>query len=508
MKLTKEKVIDIYNYFKEKVSLEINNAHFEAAASYIEKAAAWAVLFNFKYYDIDLEREIKKISNTLNFNVSFEAIPNRLVFVCSQINDAGELVRQYARALAENSIPTRMIVIDRIPNHAKTLKEIRGFNNIDLVMIPSNLGYIETALIIASQIADFKPSKILQHFIPDEVKALLAVSLFPNIPKFNINYTDHTFWLGASILDYNIEFRKAGGVLSKEKRCIRDDQLYILPFYPILESRKEFEGFPFKREGKVVLFSGSVPYKVFGDSDRYFKTLDRILQENDNSVAMISIKTRAIKKKVRGLTCRKKIYLVPWRRDFLEVVKNADILYNTYPMTGGLTSQTAAALKKPILSFTREKWFLADCDAFFNIEDKINGIEFTDIEKMCDYAKRLCSDEELRREEGNRVSSLLITREEFAKGVHDILTGGINRKLCIQGRLEIDYKGIESFFLDYENESKQYLDFLFRKEGISVYYKFPQYCLGFIPVSIRHTFNYFKKRLVLLLQKICQRKKN
>ena len=37
--------------------------------------------------------------------------------------------------------------------------------------------------------------------------ALAAIAALPkSIVKININITDHTFWAGSSLMDYNIEF--------------------------------------------------------------------------------------------------------------------------------------------------------------------------------------------------------------------------------------------------------------------------------------------------------------
>lgn len=492
--LTRERVVEIFDKFKKQILLKIQKKEYEDAADLIEKAASWAVLFNFQYADNELDSYIKQISDAVIQDIPTGSITGRLVFVCSQLNDAGELVRQYARAIADNNIPARMIVINRIPNHDNSLKEIQSFKNIDLVMVSPHLGYVETAKLITTKIAEFKPSIILQHFVPNEVKALIAVSRFPLIPKYNINYTDHLFWLGSSILDYNIEFRPAGCNVSKYKRNIGLDRMFVLPYYPIIDQGKKFEGFPFNQEGKVVIFSGSVPYKVFGDGDMYFKTLDRILQENYNCVVMISINNRLMRKKVDKMCCKDRVYVVPWRRDFIEVMQNIDMLYNTYPVGGGLTTQTAIALGKPVLSLAKKGSIVSGSEVLFT--NKEAHIDYYDINELCDYVHQLCVDEKLRKSEGERLSKLLITREEFAKGFKDIINGRVSEDAIKHYDSFIDYESMERFHLDYENESKKYVDFLFTLEGFSSFLKFPQFSwefMKFIPI-------YFKRKVYKLIK--------
>ena len=503
-KITDRDVIAIYESYKKRIPDEIKKGNFEYASSLIEKASKWAVLFNFTYFDNELEDYIRQIANRLLTVQSSEIIPGRLVFVCSQLNDAGELVRHYARAIADNNIPTRMIVINRISYCSNSLKEIQSFKNIDLKIISPKLGYVETAKLVALYVSEFKPEKMLLHLVPNEVKCLIGLSLFPSIPKYNINYTDHTFWLGASFLDINIEFRRAGCHISYNKRNIDFKKLRILPYYPITENPHTFCGFPFDRKGKIVIFSGGMPYKVIGDDDRYFKTLDRILLENKNSLALISINTSVVKDKVRMMKCRDRVYLVPWRNDILELMSKIDIFYGTYPVGGGLTSQIAAIYKKPILSFTRKGWVLSAMDGLFNY----SGIDYYDTDSLCDYAHRLCVDETFRINEGLKLHNLLITREKFSIIFRDIISDTSITTIPHFENEDIDYERLKAFYLNYANETKQYLYFLITEDGLSAFIKYPQFSVGFLKLILSRFPLWLKNRFVGLIYRICQKKKN
>ena len=476
--LTKDFVIKIFQDFKKDISYNLEKERIEKAANQIEKAAEWANLFNFEFYDKDLEDDIRKVVNHIGPKKPFEPISGRMVLVCSQMHDNGELVRHYIRAIADNNIPTRMIVLDKkiAFGYSKTLKEIEQADNIDLILVPPYLGYIETALFIASSIEEYKPEKILQHFVPSEVKCLVGVSLIPNISRYNINYTDHTFWLGASFLDYNIEFRPYGYILSYEKRHIEKNKLSILPFYPIIDETESFQGFPFNRDGKVVIFSGGNPYKVLGDNDNYFKILDRILYENHNCIALIAISSNMIYDKIREMHCHDRVFLVKIRKDICELIKRIDILYNTYPVGGGLVCLLAAKYGKPILAYAKEGSMLSDLKGMFYSQHSENGYSFNSIEDLCHYAHHLCDSDDFRDKEGKMLMESCPTREAFSIGFRDIMNCKKNDEVQYE---KLDYDELFEICINGEKDAKNFLILLYHKDGLSVFYKYPQYFMEF-----------------------------
>jgi hypothetical protein len=104
--------------------------------------------------------------------------------------------------------------------------------------------YVNVASQIASDIKSFSPRNILLHLAPWDVVSLMAIANISGATKFNINLTDHAYWLGATFIDYNIEFRGYGEVLSLQKRGLKQSQLIRLPYYPIASKYTTFQGFP------------------------------------------------------------------------------------------------------------------------------------------------------------------------------------------------------------------------------------------------------------------------
>lgn len=506
-KLTKDFVVKVFRDYKKDISIRLAKKQIDSAASLIEKAAEWANLFNFVFYDKDLEDNIREIVRYIGPREPFEPISGRMVFVCSQMHDNGELVRHYARAIADNHIPTRMIVLDKqiAFGYSNTLKEIKLADNIDLKLIPPNMGCIETAQMIASLIEEFKPEKILQHFVPNEVKCLVGVSLILNIPRYNINYTDHAFWLGASFLDYSIEFRPYGFIFSNEKRNVDTNRLFILPYYPIIDESIPFQGFPFDRDGKIVLFSGGNPYKVLGDNDKYFRILDRILLENQNCIALIAIYTSFMKKKIKEMQCYDRVYLVPFRKDICELIKHIDLFYNTYPVGGGLVCLLAAEYGKPVLAYAKDGCLLSDFDGMFFSQNHNSNFSFNDIDALCKYAYHLCDNIDFRVKEGQKLQESCITREVFALRFNEIINEGKTHEIH---NVKLDYNGIFELCVNGEEEARTFLSLLLRKDALSVFIKYPQYSVEFVRLIIIKIYKRMRRILsTYMIRILCQRKK-
>ena len=156
--------------------------------------------------------------------------------------------------------------------------------------------------------------------MPWDVVSLLISYSIQGVIKYNINLTDHAFWLGASFIDYNFEFRAYGKTVSLEKRHLKQEQLLYLPYYPILPKNKiEFQGFPIEAKDKIVIFTGGAFYKMFGNNDLFFKILDELLDLSENAVVLVAgIGDKyTMNEKLAHLRNRHRIMLIGNRRDII-----------------------------------------------------------------------------------------------------------------------------------------------------------------------------------------------
>ncbi len=133
---------------------------------------------------------------------------------------------------------------------------------------------------------DYNFAKAFLYITPYDVASIMAfISWAGIVERYQINLTDHAFWLGARTFDYSLEFRDYGGYISKNYRGIDGEKIFVQPYYPKINDDTEFQGFPFeKNDNDFVIFSGGSIYKTIDKDMTYYKMVDRILSENPNVI--------------------------------------------------------------------------------------------------------------------------------------------------------------------------------------------------------------------------------
>lgn len=484
MNLTEQDTIYIFNTIKKDIVKAIEEKKYDSAACLIEKAAGWAYNFNFKYADLDLEDNLNEISTVLHIT-SFNSLADRVVFLCSGISDFGELTLQYIRAFKSSSIPYLLIVVrSKGWYYNRILQEIQTNSMADVIFLDESGDYLQRAQKIINLVESYRPSKILSHIRPWDVLPLLALSALRDIPSYNIDFNDHSFWLGASILDFCIEFRAYGSKIAIEKRGLKPEQIYYLPYYPIITSDVPFQGFPFDPTGKVVIFTGGSAYKMLGGKNIFFNLIDRILDENENAVVFIaSGQSEALEKPINRLKNKERVYLSGLRTDISEVFKHCDIYLGTYPLGGGLMTQYAAIFGKPILAYAEHPIALGEINGLISFYKQINIVKYT-IDELCEYAHRLCMDERLREEKGEELKQTVITRKDF----EDRFLLLLNNRLPYMSSpdIEIDYKKVRNIYLELNNRSDnhQEMGLLLSAYYLNAFWKFPKFSMLFLKVIL------------------------
>lgn len=325
---------------------------------YIKAASWWAYYFNVTFEDDLLENITQKLSRwSLPSNMKYIPNADHYVFYDSFAWDNHGLTQQYIRAII--ALNKQLLFITDVQKNnegsVKIFDELLKYPMAQIVHVPKELNGILRAKYIYDNIIKFHASKVFMHLMPDAIEVLIAMHALPHaIERYQINLTDHTFWLGATALDYSLEFRPRGIRISEVGRKIDKSKLLICPYYPIIE-KMPFKGFPFKRkETDVILFSGGSSYKFVDDKASFFKIMKRILKENPNAIWVHAGDNMEIIRhqifEVMGEQYLKRIYLLGQRNDIASVFENIDIFVNSYPTTGGLMLLYAAHYSKPILA--------------------------------------------------------------------------------------------------------------------------------------------------------------
>jgi len=347
----------------------------------------------------------------------------RIVFYNGQIIDSGALTEQYLNVF-ENRNAKMLFVVPDINNTLlgkNILNKIRDNSNIKL-FIPNGKNRLEKIEQIKNAICDFEPTIAFMHFLPNDVVGFVSFSPFKNFLKFFIVHNDHTFWLGKNCADYFIEFRNFGVSLTFERRKIPIEKILKIPYYPIISGNK-FQGFPFDRKNKIVGVSGANLYKYYADKDlTYFKIIKELLEENPRFVFCLcgwgNIKPITEFIKLNGLQNR--FFYLGKRNDFYELIGNCDILFESFPVKGGLTVLMATQQKIPaigISTYNNPSGALEDLLEIENYKQPKNYEEFK-IE-----SNKLINDNNYRVDLAEKLNENKYNKTDFEIALNQLING-------------------------------------------------------------------------------------
>lgn len=496
-KLSSEDIVAIFERLKREAVKFTDSGKFEEAIKYIRLAAQWAYTLNFKYFDKDLEDLIKKISSATLPQVVLTGNDNRFVFIDTLGIDNRGLTQQYLRAMMALNVELLYVSVEgRQEQHSDILYELKVYGKArvikgeELKMSSS----IKKSTELLNEIKKFKPNKIFVHLMPWDVISLLVINSISGVLKYNINLTDHAFWLGASFIDYNFEFRSFGRTISLERRGLREEQLLYLPYYPIFPKvETRFQGFPKMRTDSVKIFSGGSFYKMFGRNGEFFKIMDSLLSISEKVVILVagSGDMKLFRKNVSSLSNRNRIYYIGNRKDINEVFSHCDIYLDTYPLGGGLMEQYACVNAKPLLIYS---------DFSVPVIDRsVTGETphvYSNTEDFLHYAKRLILDEDYRRNEGRRNIQFVCKEGEFNTRFERILAN-TEKTWPDWCEVKIDYARWRSIYLEVENDySHSGIKLLIANSKLTAFRLFPRYTVILLNISLSLIANKVKKYFV------------
>ena len=416
-KLTEEKVHSIYKRYKTKAQKAYARGQYDASLKYLSIAANTAYTFNIGFKDDALEDLLTSLAQQLTQKQdSADRASNRCLFYDSFSYDNGGLVQQYLGAIIHCGYKIRYIAErDAVLSENSAIGQmLRSYGRAEIVIVPRKLSYMEKAQFVYDRIMEYAGGKLFIHTTPAAATASCAFYALPeSITKFKINLTDHTFWIGTRFIDYSFEFRPYGGRVSTEQRGLQQSQILHIPFYPIM-CHKEFLGFPKEAEGKVVLFSGGNYYKIFDADDSFFKLTKAILDGCPEVVLLFAGfgDVKVLKSKIAEYQLQGRFIPIGQRNDITEVFEHSDIFLNTYPLGGGLMSQYAAQLGKPIVSYYTQGITPTEELVCQTKQISISSTSFDDVVKK---VKTLAKDDSLRKAYGEEIQSCVVTEEKFNK---------------------------------------------------------------------------------------------
>ncbi len=421
--MEREKVESILSEIKDKVMIEIHHENYNAALGLISACAKILYKTNLSYTDVELESFIERISEQL--------IAEKRIVAKAGPRDDGTVIFYDGFGLNNRGLAQIYLkALGKLKKLYYVTYESRKNNIPDLLSIVSQCGgesfFIKNGTFVdqIQQLSEFVNMVNAEHFFfysyPDDVVATTVMFAFEGlITRYQINLTDHAFWLGARPIDKCVEFRDYGAYLSTQHRNIPKGKIVMLPYYPEIDKERKFNGYPFElRPDQKMIFSGGSLYKTLGGGNLYYHIVDYILAKYVEAVFWYAGTGDDTEMKKLIAKYPGRVYLTEERADLYQVLRNCYFYLNTYPICGGLMYQYAASAGKIPLTLR----FGVDMDGFL-INQKALGVEFDDLDSMKAEIDKLMNDKEYMAAKSNRLSEAVISPEEFTFELGKILDG-------------------------------------------------------------------------------------
>ncbi|MCI7322099.1 MAG: hypothetical protein MR508_02150 [Lachnospiraceae bacterium] len=416
----KDEVIEVVNKIKYAIQKELSKENVNHVLSLISTCARLLYETNLYYMDQELEDTLKSLAHKFIPEIS-DANNNDVVIFYDGfgLNERG-LAQIYLKALCRVKKVYYVTYSDRkkfIPDILDILK----INHGEADFIDRNHCGIPDRIMQLQEITmKIHPKHFFFYSTPDDVVATTVLYSYENrMIRYQINLTDHAFWLGAHCIDKCIEFRPYGAKISNEYRKIPQEKIVVVPFYPIIHYEKSFDGYPFTINPTTkVVFSGGALYKTLGKGNKYYQIVDYILENNQDAVFWYagSGDRTEMDKLIEKYPNR--LYLTEERTDLFQVLQHCYFYLSTYPLCGGLMFQYAAMAEKVPITL-REGNVTDD----FLIDQDMLGIQFDDIEDVKLEIDHLMKDKQYVVDQGRRVKESVIKEDTFDEEIECLING-------------------------------------------------------------------------------------
>lgn len=413
-------IVELISDFKEKIRYSISKGQYNEAMELINSCASLLYGTNQYYIDDELEESIRTIADSL-FVDTIERVKrselkqDTVLFYDGFGLDFRGLAHIYVEALVQEFNVHYVTYADRekaVPDILRIVQENGG--TVSFINKERPIG-------IAKQLNEIlhksRAEKFIFYSYPYDVAAVALMYAYNGVlTRYQINLTDHAFWLGAKAIDKCIEFRDYGACISSEYRGIPRERIVKLPFYPKVV-QQQFQGFPFPvKDGQKVVFSGGSLYKTFGEGNKYYKIVDYILDKHSDVIFWYAGSGDDSELKKCMMRHPGRVFHTPERTDLFQILQRVNFYLSTYPICGGLMYQYAAAAGVMPLTLRRD-----DCNDGFLLNQDTLGVIFDTMEELEQEIDRVLTDEPYRQARSVQMRSAVISPEQFSAELSQIM---------------------------------------------------------------------------------------
>ncbi len=329
-------------------------------------------------------------------------------------------------------------------------------------------GYLDTAKKIRDVVTQYSPATVIMHMNNTDVAGFVGFSNLNGIQKFYINHGDEQFWIGKALLDYCIEFRSTGKDISHRLREIPLERILLQPYYPIIQQH-EFCGLELQEENqnRKIIFSGGRFVKTYGRNFQYLKMVRDILYDNENACFVFAGNGNSTPMQafVRKSGLERRWIITTYRPDLYEVIKRADVYLSTFPLFGGLMTQTAAVAGTPIVELNANTG-----NSSYDVLPLLENckIVFDSVQECSEQVKCLLGNDAYKDKIGKELQKSLISKELFDSNFYEILSDKKSRFVFTE--VYFDQAKSAQDYLDAENNGLHSIPLVLRNRHMLRFY--------------------------------------
>lgn len=355
----------------------------------------------------------------------------RVVFYDLFGRDMRGLVQIYLHALSRMDVELYYITTESACGNIPRIEAVMNACGGGIYFLPKTepLGLWRSAHLLCGIMEEIRPDIAFLYTMPWDVVGIPVFMRYAGCMKrFQINLTDHAFWLGARAFDYCLEFRDFGANVTRQYRHTAPQKILKQPYYPYIEKNLSFQGFPFEKgEGDFVIFSGGALYKTLNEEKTYYHIVDFCLRNFPQvkfwyaglgSPSQFS-DLLVLQQKYEG-----RVFITGERADLFQIMQNVDMYLNTCPQPGGLMTQYSAVAGRVPFNFHCLPDGAGAVSVLLPVEEL--GIEYTEMDAFLEELRRFIEDPAHRqkKESSLRAKKLVITETEFVENLEKILREG------------------------------------------------------------------------------------
>lgn len=395
----------------------------------IEKSmAAISVAAEILYHtnQIYLDRELEDMA----LELAKKALPDppaaekdkeeihRVLFYDGYGFDGRGLVLVLMKALAEAGFQVTYVTVGHARGQQPRLSAAVQGKDVEWVYLPTEKGRLASLLALDQAFRDHRPQAAFFYTLPYDVEGTMVFDRWEGrVIRYQMDLTDHAFWLGRYALDYCISGREIAASVEVHYRDIPKERILTLPFCSPVDKTIPFEGFPFPTEGRKVIFSGGDLYKTLGDPElTYYRMVRELLKNHPDTIFLYAGRGDDSELKKVAQEYPDRVYHIPERKDLFQVLRACTIYLNTYPMFGGMMMNYAALAGRPPLTLKHDH----EADGMLFNQDKLN-VEFDTPEELLKEADRLLTDPDYRAGREQVMVDSVITWERYVQQLKQLV---------------------------------------------------------------------------------------